>query len=239
MAEWRGAVFLLLGMAAWIAAGFAGAALATAILAAASLTLRTGMGLTVVPLPDQLVYVLIAACGFQATLLVGALWQGRRVGLGVRRIRRVNVVALLCVATIVWLLGFFGLVEAFPALRDFVKSVTPELLSGLDNGGPAVTFLKVTLIAILAPVSEELFFRGWLWEGLRQRGYAITMTSGLTAIPWLMLHGIDSPGRVLFLIPAAAIFSIARQMSGSVIGSLAVHMTNNTTAILMQVIAQL
>ena len=44
-----------------------------------------------------------------------------------------------------------------PALREFAKSVTPEILSGLGEGGPGVLALKVGLVMILAPVSENSF----------------------------------------------------------------------------------
>jgi hypothetical protein len=41
----------------------------------------------------------------------------------------------------------------------------------------------------------------------------------------------------VFLIPAAVVFSFARQQGGSVLASLLVHVTNNSTAVLMQAIA--
>ena len=242
----RGTVFLLLGMVAWVAAGFVGAVIAAGLLGIGSVLSRIVLGLGSIPAPDQLVYVLVGASGFQGTLLFGALWQARRTGggdrvagLGLMAIRRRMLVALLCAVMIAWLLCILQLVAAFPALRDFAKSVMPDLLSGTEDRGPGVVILKVGLLAILAPVSEELFFRGWLWEALRQRGYAIVMTAGLTAIPWLSLHGIDAPGRILFLIPAAVIFSLARYAGGSVLGSLAAHVTNNSAAVLMQVISGL
>lgn len=246
MAERRGTVFLLLGMLAWVAAGFAGAVVVAAVLAFGSVLVHRLFGLASVPPPSELVYVLVGATGFQGTLLLGALWQGRRagggdrsVGLGVRRVRRLGRVALLCMVMVVWLLAFVLLAARLPALREFAKSVTPDVLSGLGDGGPAVVLLKVALVLLLAPVSEELFFRGWLWEGLRRRGHTVMTTAWLTALPWLLLHGIDSPGRILFLIPAAVVFSFARHQGGGVLASLAVHMTNNTTAVVMQAIGTL
>jgi membrane protease YdiL (CAAX protease family) len=246
MAERRGLVFLSLVMAAWIAAGFAGAAVAAVLMVASWVLLTAGLGFRAVPAPDQIAYVLIAACGFQGTLLLGAFWQGRRAGdgdwrtgLGIRAIERGTVVALLCVAMIGWLFCFLGLVAAFPALRDFVKSAMPELMAGQDDRGLAVVALQAGLVAILAPVSEELFFRGWLWEAVRQQGHTVAMTAALTAVPWLLLHGIDSPARMVFLIPAALMFSLARHVGRGTLASLAVHVTNNTAAVAMQVVSKL
>lgn len=242
----RGTIFLLLGMTAWIIAGFAGAVAAAALLSFGSVLLHRFVSGTIIPDPGQLAYVLIAATAFQGTLLLAALRQGRLAGggdpyagLGIKPIRRGDRVALLCVVMIIWLMSFVLLAAALPALRDFAKSVTPDILSGLGEGGPLFAVSRVALVAILAPVSEELFFRGWLWEALRRRGHAVTTTVGLTVLPWLLLHGIDSPARIVFLIPAAVVFSLARHQGGGVLASLAVHVTNNMTAVTMQAISLL
>jgi membrane protease YdiL (CAAX protease family) len=245
MARQRGTAVLLLIMLAWVVAGFAGAAISAGLVAAGSVLLREVPGFAAIPFPSQIVIVLIAASGFQGTLLLGALWQGRRAGgggragLGLMPISNVGPVVLSCAAMIAWLMGFIALAATFPALNEFARSVTPDILAELEGGSPEIVLLKVGLVAVLAPVSEELFFRGWLWEALRRRGRTVVTTSGMTAIPWLMLHGIDSPGRILFLIPAALIFSIARYKGGSVLASLAVHLTNNVAAVAMPLIGGL
>jgi membrane protease YdiL (CAAX protease family) len=242
VAERRGTVFLLLGMLAWVAAGFAGALVA----AAAAGIFRIWFGAETLPEVSELGYVLIATAVFQGILLLAALRQGRLAddgdrcaGLGAGPIQRQSAVALLCAAMVVWLIGFMSVMQAVPALRDFAKSVTPDVLSDLGHGGAAAAVSQMLLVAIFAPLSEELFFRGWLWEGLRRRGQTVGTTACLTAIPWLLLHGLDAPGRILFLIPAALIFSVARHVGGSVRASLAVHVTNNGVAVLAQVISML
>jgi membrane protease YdiL (CAAX protease family) len=242
----RDTVVLLLIMLAWVVAGFAGAAISAGLVAAGAVLLRGVPGLAAIRFPGQLVIVLIAASGFQGTLLLGALWQGRRAGrgnwragLGLMPIRNVGPILLSCAAMIAWLIGFIALAATFPALEEFARSVTPDILAELERGGPEILVFKVALVAVLAPVSEELFFRGWLWEALSRRGHAVVTTSSMTAIPWLLLHGIDSPGRILFLIPAALIFSIARYKGGSVFASLAVHLTNNVAAVSMPLIGRL
>ena len=246
MAERRGTVFLLLGMLAWVIAAFAVALAAAAVLGVASVVVRRLPGLGFVSAPSSVVYILVAAAAFQGTLLLAASRQGRlagggdrSVGLGAGPIRNVRQVALLCVVIIVWLLAIVLLAARSPALREFAKSVTPDVLSRLGHGGPAAVVLQVMLVVVLAPVSEELFFRGWLWEACRRRGNSIAATAWLTATPWLLLHGIDSPRRILFLLPAAVVLSLARYQGGGVLASLAVHITNNTTAALMQAFAAL
>jgi membrane protease YdiL (CAAX protease family) len=197
--------------------------------------------------PSGLVYTLLGGYGFHGTLLLGGLWQGRRLGggdwragIGANRIRGKAWIALFCVLMVGWLMVVLALTAAIPALHDFMKSMTPEfLMSDLAEASPGVMGLLLALVVILAPVAEECFFRGWLWEASRRRGHAIVTTACLTAVPWLLLHGIESPGRILFLLPAAVIFSLARQMGGGVLASLTVHITNNLSVVLVQATAAL
>lgn len=246
MAERRGSVFLLLGMLAWVFAAVAGTLAVWGLLTVGYWALRRA-GVDVGPAPSGLVYTLLGGYGFHGTLLLGGLWQGRRLaggdwreGIGARRVRHIGRIALLAVAMIGWLLGVLALTAAIPALHDFMKSMTPEfLMSDLGDASPEVLALLVTLVVLVAPMAEETFFRGWLWEASSRRGHAIATTACLTAIPWLLLHGIESPGRMLFLLPAAVVFSLARQTGGGVLASLSVHVANNMSVVLVQVVAML
>jgi membrane protease YdiL (CAAX protease family) len=238
-------LLLLLGMLGWIVAGFVGASITVAVLAFSGGVVRAASGHTI-PSPDALAIILVGTGGFQGTLLLGALWQGRRagggawrVGIGFWPLRRPRLVANLCVLMFGWLIAFLMLMAAIPSLREFIRSVTPEILAGGLHGNVLAALVRLVLIAILAPVSEEFFFRGWLWEALWRRGFSPVTTAVITAIPWLLLHGVDSPWRVAFLVPAAVIFSVARHFGGSVRASLAVHMTNNGAAIVFQTLAAL
>ena len=194
---------------------------------------------------DKLLLLLASACGFQGTMFLGAVWQGWRAGggdwrggLGIARVQRPRVIALLCAAALAWMVCFVGLARMFPALEAFVKSSTPDLLAHAGMSGPVTALIRLLLLAVLAPVSEEFFFRGWLWESLRRRGRSPIATAAITAVPWLALHALDSPWRVLFLIPAAVIFSSARLLGRSVLASLTVHVTNNTVVVAMQTIGE-
>jgi membrane protease YdiL (CAAX protease family) len=230
-------------MLAWIAAAFVGAVVTTAAFAFVSTALN-GLSGHAISMPSTLILVLAGAGGFQGTLLLGALSQGSsagggvwRVGLGFWPLRRPGLVIGLCALMFGWLTTFLLLLASIPALREFARSVTPEVLSGGLNGNVLAILARLLLIAVLAPVSEEFFFRGWLWEALWRRGYAPVTTAILTAVPWLLLHGVDSIWRVLVLLPAAVIFSVARHLGGSVRASLAVHMTNNGAAVVFQTLA--
>ncbi len=246
MAGRWGTVFLLLAMLAWVAAAVFGTQLVWGILSVGGILVRR-LGVTDIPETSRLVFTLLGGFGFHGTLLLGALWQARRAGkgdtragLGFRRIQHKPWIAALCVTMVGWLVGVIALTAALPALHDYLKSMTPEfLMSDLGAASPEVMALLLALVVIVAPVAEEMFFRGWLWEASRRRGHAVVTTACLTAIPWLALHGIESPGRILFLIPAAVVFSCARHFGRSVLASLTVHVTNNLSVVLVQAVAAL
>ena len=90
---------------------------------------------------------------------------------------------------------------------------------------------------ITAP--EALEYAAEVARELRGRGHAVAMTACLTAIPWLLLHALDSPARVLLLLPAAVVFSLARDVGDSVLASLSVHVVNNLAAVGMQILSKL
>lgn len=240
MTERRGTIVLLLGAAGWIVACVAGAIAAVALVG-----LCAGYGVLGLTASDKFTYVLAGAIGFQGTMLAGAMIQGRwagrgnlSAGLGIAPIRRGRLVALCCVAAPLWIACFVGLTELFPALRDLVKSATPDLLANPGDLTLPLATARVALLAVLAPVSEEFFFRGWLWESLRRRGHALLAIALLTAVPWLLLHGLVSPWRVAFLVPAAVIFTAARCWGGGVLGSLPVHLTNNAVVVAVQLLGE-
>lgn len=244
MFGWRGTVLLLLGMVGWILVAAVAGMVAAFLLALASGMARGLFSLDLAPGP--IAYVLTVTGAFQATLLAAAARQGRRLGDGDRRtglgagpVRRKGAVALLSLLMLLWAALMIVLIHVFPALRDYVRSVTPDVLAGAGNAGPLVAAARIGLIALLAPLAEEMFFRGWLWEALRRRGRGEAATMVLTALPWLLLHGLDSPGRIPFLIPAAVLLSLARRMGGSVRASLAAHVMNNGSVVLVQTLGRL
>lgn len=93
--------------------------------------------------------------------------------------------------------------------------------------------LQILLIAVIAPISEEICFRGMLYGGLREklpRLVAAVITgvifgglhafSGVTAVPPLMVFG--------FLL------SLLYEKTGSIVPGILLHMLNNSVALLGQ-----
>ncbi len=199
-----------------------------AILLALHFTIKIPFGLTEL--------VLILAPATQFFLLVACLRRGERVGNGNLReglawlaVRRRLDVVLLTLAGALLAAGHVALVIRVPAYRAFFEHTQTSLpmpdASGLGIGAYAAWVGLVVVVG--APLSEELFFRGWLWVGL-SRWWGVGVVGPATGLLWLLAHVSDGGWRrVLALVPAMVLVTVARAVGGSVRASIPVHMANN------------
>ena len=184
------------------------------------------------PVPSDLRLPLaLAGIATQVVFLLVSFRQARRIGsgdvsagLGELPMRRVWLVVSLSVAQIVLGAIVLGVAQQIPALAKGLKGA--EKLSGLFFDGTIWMVPGLVLIVILAPLGEELFFRGWLWTGLR-RVWSPFAVSCVTGGLWLSLHFGNGLLYPLFLIPAAILFSVIRHVGGSVRASILAHVINN------------
>ncbi|HEY3846495.1 MAG TPA: CPBP family intramembrane glutamic endopeptidase [Acetobacteraceae bacterium] len=194
--------------------------------------------------PDLLFYALIATIALQGTLLLADLRQGRSagrgnlaVGLGAGPMRRHRLIALFAGLMIAWVIGYVMALIRFQTFNAYVATRVPAVLTLPVSGGPILLAIMLLLAVAVAPLAEELFFRGWLWTALR-RSWGVWPTALCTAGLWLGIHALDGPVRALILLPTAILLSLARHYGGSVRASLLVHVVNNATAVAIQVAAR-
>jgi membrane protease YdiL (CAAX protease family) len=79
---------------------------------------------------------------------------------------------------------------------------------------------------ILGPLAEELFFRGWLWMGLR-RHWGILPTAVLTSALFLASHWPEALLSLAIKLPALLALATARHLGRSIRASIALHMMYN------------
>jgi membrane protease YdiL (CAAX protease family) len=93
--------------------------------------------------------------------------------------------------------------------------------------------VQILLIAILAPVSEEVCFRGMLFGGLRQKLPRI----GAALIAGLVfgaLHALTGVTAVPPLIVFGFVLALLYEKTGSIVPGIVLHMLNNSVALLGQ-----
>lgn len=173
-------------------------------------------------------YGAMAMLGFSITLLVAALIRGRvvghgRIGVGLanERMSRISIVALMAVAVAGYAMW----------VSQSGIDTRSDLIARLYGLSPWLTIFSAVFVILLAgllvPLSEELFFRGWLWTGLQSHWDTLPIaafTSAMWLLPHAFEHGILN---LVFLVPIAVALAIARHLGKSVRAPLFLHVIYN------------
>ena len=179
-----------------------------------------------IPQTLNLVMSTVGACGFAVVLLYAASIRGRMVGGGDRRLG----LGLAPIAKFPVIVGLSAILVVYAALLDFaVYTYRPDTSSKSSSVTPWLILFDSLRVIILAPLAEELFFRGWLWTGLRKQWGALP-TGLVTAVMWLVPHLDRGIGYVALLFFPALILTVAREVGKSVRATIPIHVVYNLTA---------
>ncbi len=139
-----------------------------------------------------------------------------------------------------WLTGglAFGLVIAglivsyayFGALAEVGIEPDTEIEETFQSAGPLIVLAVLSLF--FAPFAEEIFFRGFVFGGLRGR-WGIVWAAAASGALFALAH-IGNPGTIYLLPPVAAIgalFALGYAYSGSILTSLLAHFLFNLFAL--------
>lgn len=118
-----------------------------------------------------------------------------------------------------------------PILQPEQQDVTKEL--GTDEGSALSVILAGFLIVIVAPLSEELFFRGFMYAGLR-RAMPIWPAAIISGLIFGSLHlGGGNVGVAIQLSVFGVILAYLYERSGSLWAPILAHGLNNTIAFVL------
>ena len=131
-----------------------------------------------------------------------------------------------------FVVGVLGLVSTLIASRLWIQWVGPEdatsAVGGMLNGVRLPVPLAILIflhVWLVAPLCEELLYRGLLWGAMeRLRWGQIAVFALSTAI---FAIGHLEPSRTLLLLVIAIPIGIARMMTGRLTASVIVHQVNN------------
>ena len=99
-----------------------------------------------------------------------------------------------------------------------------------ETDGPTDTLLLATLVgnlAVLAPLAEELFFRGWLYTALRAR-LRFGPSFAITTVLFAAMHQDANHRRILLVLPLALALGLLREACGSIKPTIVLHSCYNT-----------
>jgi membrane protease YdiL (CAAX protease family) len=142
--------------------------------------------------------------------------------LGVRRFRPSTALK--------WTAAAIGAYLLFAMLYSLVI-VTPEQ-EDIAEGFGALP-VQILLIAIAAPIAEEVCFRGMLFGGLREK-LPLIGAALLSGVIFGALHALTGISAVPPLIAFGFVLALLYEKTGSILPCILLHMLNNSVALLAQ-----
>jgi membrane protease YdiL (CAAX protease family) len=120
---------------------------------------------------------------------------------------------------------FFRLPKHIP-MEDFLRT-------------PSAAVLTAIFAVSLGPLMEELFFRGFLYPVLARR-WGLFAAISVTSVAFGLIHSAQlafSPGLVLIVFLVGLVLTVVRAKTGSVGSSFVVHVSYNSTLVILGLIA--
>lgn len=170
---------------------------------------------------------LATALGFLMVPMVLAAQRGAS-GLG-EILRRLGVRGFRPSA-LGWMAATVGAYLVFAILYGLLI-VEPEQ-EDIAEGFGAVP-VQILLIAVLAPISEELCFRGMLYGGLREKLPRIGAAL-LAGLIFGVLHAFTGITAVPPLVAFGFLLCLLYEKTGSIVPAILLHALNNSVALLAQ-----
>ena len=125
----------------------------------------------------------------------------------------------------VWLLIFIGFFILQVLVDVIFKVESGEFLKGV-NGSKNVLFIFVLLV--VAPLLEEMIFRGYFFKAWRQSWLGLTGTLLVTSALFMSLHlGQYGIIQYIFLFLLSMLLGLAREFTGSIWTPIILHSVNN------------
>ncbi|MFH1085858.1 MAG: type II CAAX endopeptidase family protein, partial [Chloroflexota bacterium] len=199
------------------------ATLGLMLVAGVALALAIGLGMAVVGgTAPPMSLVILVALSLELLMIPPSWWWGpRKYGggwpaLGLRRFRVLRGLGL----TLAALLGVLAMSAAWEPVRQRLGWASqPDLLPffGEGLGGLALALL---LGGVVAPLAEEVFFRGFLYAGLRARLGAASGVA-LSALLFALVHVVPGVLAPIFLMGVA--FALLYEHTGSLWPCILLH----------------
>lgn len=171
----------------------------------------------------------IAIVGVAAFLSLGRYRRPAR-DWGLRRERPLQVVAVVGAAAgaFVIMVGYVSLVRAagWSALEP-----EPNVPSRLFDHAVVLPFTALLLV-LVAPFAEEMFFRGFMFTGLR-RSVGVPLAALTSGLVWSVIHG--QAGLVLPITGIGVLFALVLAATGSLWNAIAAHAIFNLVSMVATV----
>ena len=96
--------------------------------------------------------------------------------------------------------------------------------------------LYVAVGVIIAPITEEILLRGWIYTGLRAKLGAIPCIA-ITSLLFSLFHWEPTHLYMILVLPGGIILAVVRERTGSTQATASLHGAYNLTALFLKVVA--
>jgi membrane protease YdiL (CAAX protease family) len=168
------------------------------------------------------------ALGFLLVPMALVAWRGSS-GLG-EILRRLGVRSFAVGEALKWTAAAVGAYLLFAMLYSTL--ITPPEQEDIAAGFGALP-VQILLIVILAPLAEELLFRGYLFGGLREK-LSRWPAALIAGVLFGGLHALTGLSAVPPLIFFGVVLCLLYEKTGSVVPAIILHLLNNSVALLAQ-----
>jgi membrane protease YdiL (CAAX protease family) len=127
--------------------------------------------------------------------------------------------------------GAGGLLVTIPASALYVMIVGPDATSavgevfGAVRAAPPLALLIFAIVVFVAPLCEEIVYRGLLWGAVERLGASRWVALGVTTLLFALAH-FEFTRTPLLLVVAIPI-ALARLYTGGLLASIVAHQVNN------------
>jgi membrane protease YdiL (CAAX protease family) len=227
----------------WVAPASVGIGIGLSIASSFAVLAAAGVTGTSLSHPDA-AFDLAAGAVTSLTILASALVTARLTGrlrpwqFGLARLQVVRSIGWAVIALAGFALAFGALLAPFLLLGatslDDSSAIGYRLSSGglpVDHSsGPVLVFFAALGIAVLAPVCEEVFFRGVMFGSLR-RWKGVWVAATITAIVFSAAHLEFSPVIFADRLIAGFVWCLVYARTGRLLPGMMAHAANNAVVI--------
>lgn len=148
--------------------------------------------------------------------------------LGLRRV----ALSMIGLAALAWFVYTLFAATAGSLLDPEQDPITDKL--GTDESSAVSVAITAALVIPAAALSEELFFRGFMFGTIRNMGLSLWPAALITSLVWALLHlAGGNLGVVAILAAFGLVLAWLYERSGSLWVPIAAHALNNTIAFLV------
>ena len=175
--------------------------------------------------------LMVGAALFLGALIFAYVDAGQNLTEALRRLGFRDLAwRLIGLGALAWVIYLICALALAPLLSPEQEDVTKEI--GGDSGSTLAMVAAGFLIIVVAPVSEEVFFRGFMFTGLR-RSMPVSVAAVISAAVWGSLHlSGGNVGVAIQLAVFGVILALLYERSGSLWATIFAHGLNNTIAFL-------